>query len=67
MSIYEYDEEKYRKFLREDAREEGEERFVTLLKQMSLNGDEDKIILILSDRELRKKMYQKYEKYIQVA
>ena len=67
MSIYEYDEEKYRMFLREDAREEGEERFVTLLKQMSLNGDEDKIILILSDRELRKKMYQKYEKYIQVA
>lgn len=67
MSIYEYDEVRQRKFDREEGREEGEKRLIALLKEMSLNGDEDKILLILSDKNLRQKMYKKYEKSIQVA
>ena len=79
MSIYEYDEEKQRKFDRQEGyesgfedgkekgREEGENQLIALMEQMALNGDEGKILLIISDKNLRQKMYKKYERCIQVA
>ena len=79
MSIYEYDEEKQRIFDRAEGYEdgfeegikegikEGENQLIKLMEQMALHGDDDKILLLVSDKNLRQKMYEKYAGKIQAA
>lgn len=71
VSIYEYDEQKHMKFVREEGYEdghkagylEGEKKMFVLIKQMILNGDVDQV-QNLEDEELRKEMYEKYSKLL---
>lgn len=72
VSIYEYDEQKHMKFVREEGyedgledglekgRKEGEKSILRLIQKMILNGDADKVKNLLNDEELRRNMYEKY-------
>jgi len=60
MSIYEYDEEKQRRFDKEEGREEGEERLASLMKILFEKGNHQEVIRIASDVEYRKVLYKKY-------
>ena len=46
---------------------EGENQLIKLMEQMALHGDDDKILLLVSDKNLRQKMYEKYAGKIQAA
>ena len=64
MSIFEYDQEKHMKVIKEEGREEGREeepkRMLTLLHYMEKNN-EFHLISKLHDKEFLAKMYQKYQ------
>ena len=68
MSIYEYDEQKHMKFVREEGYEDGyesgimdgEQKMFCLIQKMIMNGDADKVKNLMDDEELRQNMYEKY-------
>lgn len=68
MSIYEYDEERQRKFDREEGREEGikegikegEENLLNLIRLMKANDDADLLMEMIDNKTLRDQMYEKY-------
>lgn len=68
MSIFEYDEEKHLKCIREEwrkigqeeGRKEGEERYSQLIQTLLDAGRNDDIKRVLSDPKYRKQLYQEY-------
>lgn len=60
MSIYEYDEERQRRFDREEGREEGEQRLASLMQILLENDKKEEIHKILSNKDYRKELYRKY-------
>ena len=60
MSIYEYYEERQRRFDKEEGREEGEERLASLMKVLFEKGKDQDVVRIASDVEYRKELYKKY-------
>lgn len=63
MSIFEYDQEKHMKFIkeegREDGREEAQNKMLMLLKYME-NNNEMHLISKLQDKDFLYEMYTKY-------
>lgn len=60
MSIYEYDEERQRKFDREEGIEIGEERLTELALRLMKDNRESDVLEIVKDKEYRKKLYKEY-------
>lgn len=60
MSIYEYDEERQRKFDREEGREEGETRILTLIKKLIEDGRIDEVNRIGYDSQMKEALYKEY-------
>lgn len=60
MSIYEYDEERQRKFDREEGREEGETRILTLIKKLIEDGRIDEVNRIGYDTQMKEALYKEY-------
>ncbi|MBD5487708.1 MAG: hypothetical protein HDR13_02810 [Lachnospiraceae bacterium] len=64
VSIYEYDEEKHMKAVREEereeGREEGEEKMSKLVQKLIGDRKDEDLQRALSDREYRKKLYCEY-------
>ena len=56
MSIYEYDEQRQRRF----DREEGEERLADLTRILLENNDYDALKKVVNDKKYREKLYVKY-------
>ena len=69
MSIYEYDEEKQRRWDKEEGEEiglakglsQGENRFATLASALIEAGRPDDILKATKNIEYRKKLYKEYE------
>lgn len=59
MSIFEYDQEKHMRLIKEDGREEEQDRMLTLLKYMK-NNNELHLVTRLQDKEFLNEMYTKY-------
>lgn len=68
VSIYEYDEEKTMRQMREEGheegvkegREEGEKSFAILAKRLLEDSRQDDLLKAADDREFREKLYQEY-------
>lgn len=64
MSIYEYDEERHMKTVRQEGREEGKEegenKAVKLFQKLMDDKKDEDLKRVLSDREYRKKLYREY-------
>ncbi len=60
MSIFEYDYEKHMKIIKEEGREEGQERLLTLLEYMERNN-EFHLISKLHNKDFLEEMYQRYQ------
>ena len=56
MSIYEYDEEKQRRW----DKDEGENRFATLVSALIESGKSEDVLKAAKDMEYRKKLYKEY-------
>ena len=59
MSIYEYDEEKQRRFDREEGMIKGADMLASLLKQLTPGSDEFNRALNATEEE-RQELYRKY-------
>ena len=57
MSIYEYDEEKQRKF----DKEEGEERFANLTILLAKANRSDDILRAAQDKDFRENLYKEFQ------
>ena len=64
MSIYEYDEERQRRWDREEGREEGEAlgeaRFAKLTKVLIEAGKTEELLCATEDMKYRKELYEEY-------
>ena len=60
MSIYEYDEQRQRRFDREEGREEGEERLAKLAQILLKSNDQYALEKVVNDKKYREKLYVKY-------
>lgn len=60
MSIFEYDEEAVLEMLKDEYREDGEEKMLKLVTKMIEAGEADKIKLLSEDKEFLKAMRKKY-------
>ena len=60
MSIYEYDEDRQRRFDREEGREEGEDKFAALSKLLLEAGKGDDLLRATTDKQYRKKLYEEF-------
>ena len=56
MSIYEYDEERQRRW----DKDEGENRFATLVSALIESGKSEDVLKAAKDMEYRKKLYKEY-------
>lgn len=59
-SIYEYNEEKQRRYDKEEGREEGEARFAALSKILLELEKGNELLRATMDTEYRKELYNKY-------
>lgn len=60
VSIYEYDEERHMKTVRQEGKEEGEDKMVRLFQKLMDDRKEEELKRALSDREYRKKLCHEY-------
>lgn len=60
VSIFEYDEEKHLKNVREEGKKEGEKHFSRLIQALLDNGRNDDLKRVLSDPEYREQLYREY-------
>ncbi len=60
VSIFEYDEEKHLKNLREEGKKEGEKHFSRLIQALLDDGRNDDLKRVLSDPEYREQLYREY-------
>lgn len=61
MLLEEFDVNKYERSLREEGREEGETRLATLLNHLFSDNRTEDAKLVLTDKNLREKLYREYE------
>ena len=65
VSIYEYDEEKTMRQMREEGRQEGREEgemsFAILTKKLLEDSRQEDLLRAADDREFREKLYREYE------
>lgn len=60
MSIYEYDEERQRRFDREEGREEGESKILALMNRLIADGRIEELKCIGYDKQVREALYKEY-------
>lgn len=60
VSIFEYDDEKHLKNVREEGKKEGEKHFSRLIQALLDDGRNDDIKRVLSDPEYREQLYREY-------
>ncbi|MBO5069357.1 MAG: hypothetical protein J6C12_07095 [Lachnospiraceae bacterium] len=60
MLLEEFDVNKYERSLREEGREEGETRLATLLNRLFSDNRMEDARLVLTDKNLREKLYREY-------
>ncbi len=60
VSIYEYDEEKTMRQMREEGREEGEMSFAILTKKLLGDSRQEDLLRAADDQEFREKLYREY-------
>ncbi len=60
MLLEEFDVNKYERSLREEGREEGETRLATLLNHLFSDNRTEDAKLVLTDKNLREKLYREY-------
>ena len=60
MLLEEFDVNKYERSLREEGREEGETRLATLLNRLFSDNRMEDAKLVLTDKNLREKLYREY-------
>lgn len=60
MSIYEYDEERQRRFDREEGREEGETRILTLINKLIVDERIEELNRIGYDKQMKESLYKEY-------
>ena len=61
MLLEEFDVNKYERSLREEGREEGETRLATLLNRLFSDNRMEDARLVLTDKNLREKLYREYK------
>ena len=61
MLLEEFDVNKYERSLREEGREEGETRLAALLNCLFSDNRMEDARLVLTDKNLRNKLYREYE------
>lgn len=60
MSIFEYDEAKHLKNVREEGREEGESRVIELMQHLTADEKTEALKRVLDDRAYREQLYREY-------
>lgn len=60
VSIYEYDEEKTMRQMREEGREEGEKSFAILAKRLLEDSRQDDLLKAADNRDFREMLYREY-------
>lgn len=60
MSIFEYDEAKHLKNVREEGREEGESRVIELVQHLTADEKTEALKRVLDDRAYREQLYREY-------
>ena len=61
MLLEEFDVNKYERSLREEGGEEGETRLATLLNRLFADNRMEDARLVLTDKNLREKLYREYK------
>lgn len=61
MLLEEFDVNKYERSLREEGREKGETRLATLLNHLFSDNRMEDAKLVLTDKNLREKLYKEYK------